>query len=142
MVDRERVSNGHLHVVDDPEATGCAVADHGPLVVVTLTGEIDLAVVGRLDHAIGSVDLGPVSTLEVDMTGVTFADSSTLAWLLRLCERAEAATTTLVVVISAGPVQRLLEITGMDRRLTTVIDAPGRTLRNAPGGLDGTSGAP
>jgi anti-anti-sigma factor len=142
MVDREREMHGHLHVVDDRESPGCAVVDYGSLVVCALTGEIDLAVVGCLEEAVAGIDLDCVSTLEVDLTEVTFADSSALAWLLRLHERATADATALVVVVRDGPVRRLLDVTGTDQRLTIVLDGPARLTARRPGKVDEPPAAP
>jgi hypothetical protein len=62
--------------------------------------------------------------------------------LLRLHERAVSEATTVVVVVSDGPVRRLLDITGMDRRLTIVLDGPVRQLVRRPGEVDDPSGQP
>ena len=61
-----------------------------------------------------------------DLTGVTFADSSTLGWLVGVDARLRVTNGRLVVVAPDGPVLDLLRLTGMDRRLTLVHDAPMR----------------
>jgi len=76
---------------------------------------------------VDGLDLAQITTFELDLTAVTFADSSVLAWMLALRRQAEAAATALVVLVTPdGPCARLLEITGLDRRLFTVTNQPCR----------------
>jgi anti-anti-sigma factor len=61
-----------------------------------------------------------VETVVVDLTGVVFADSTTLAWLVAAEARMRSAGGRLVAVAGPGPVLDLLHLTGLDRQLTLV----------------------
>jgi len=100
------------------------VRGHGPLAVVAIKGEVDLAVAGRLEQSLRDLELDGVQTVEFDLTGVTFASSTALALLLRAHERIESAGAMMVVVIADGPVRRLFELTQLDRLLNVVRDVP------------------
>jgi anti-anti-sigma factor len=63
-----------------------------------------------------------VHTLVIDMTAVTFADSTTVTWLLCTARRVDLAGGRLLTVVAPGPVRSLLELTGLDQRLTLVPD--------------------
>ena len=94
---------------------------------IELVGELDLAARPTLASAAESaLNSGGVQTVVADLTGVTFADSSTLGWLVGVDARMKVTDGRLVVVAPEGPVLDLLRITGIDRRLTLVHDAPMR----------------
>jgi anti-sigma B factor antagonist len=102
----------------------CAVHRRGASSEIELEGELDLAARRTLQDAVGTaLEPGPVDTLVIDMTDVTFADSTTITWLLTSAQRMEAGGGRLVVVVASGPVRDLLALTGLDQRLTLVPDA-------------------
>jgi anti-sigma B factor antagonist len=104
-------------------AFGCTVHRRGPTSAIELTGELDLAAKPTLDAAMDTaVEPGPVEMVVVDLTRVVFADSTTLAWLTAAEARMRAAGGRLVAVAGKGPVRDLLQLTGLDRRLTLVDD--------------------
>jgi anti-sigma B factor antagonist len=106
---------------------GCTVHRRGMTSAIELEGELDLAARPTLEEAIvTAVEPGPVETVVVDMTGVVFADSTTLAWLVAVEARMQAAGGRLIAVAPPGPVLDLLHLTGLDRRLTLVDNAPMR----------------
>lgn len=106
---------------------GCSVRRQGHTSTIELVGELDLAARPALAAATDrALNEGSVETLVADLTGVTFADSSTLGWLVGVDARLKVTNGRLVVVAPEGPVLDLLRITGMDRRLTLVPDAPMR----------------
>ena len=101
----------------------CAVQRRGRTAEVMLEGELDLAAKDVLDQAlIVAFEAGPVETLIVDLTRVTFADSTTMTWLVQADTRATAAGGRLVAVAGPGPVRAILHMTGVDERLTLVPD--------------------
>jgi anti-anti-sigma factor len=117
--------SGH-HFVDDAPF-GCTVHRHGSTSSIELAGELDLATKPTLEAAMDTaVEPGPVETVIVDFTGVRFADSTTLAWLVAAEARMRATGGRLVAVASPGPVLDLLHLTGLDRRLTLVDSGPMR----------------
>jgi anti-sigma B factor antagonist len=101
------------------------VRRQGRTSTIELVGELDVAARPALALASdAALDSGSVETVVADLAGVTFADSSTLGWLVGLDARMKVNGGRLVVFAPEGPVLDLLRITGMDRRLTLVADAP------------------
>jgi anti-anti-sigma factor len=70
--------------------------------LIELGGELDLAAKPTLDEAIVTALVpGPVERLVVDFSHVTFADSTTVTWLLHADSRFQASGGQLIAV--AGP---------------------------------------
>jgi anti-sigma B factor antagonist len=102
----------------------CTVHRSGGTSEIALAGELDLATRSTLDEATATaLHPGPVETLVIDFTGVTFADSTTVTWLLRTDRRVQAGGGRLVAVAAPGPVRELLRMTGVDEYLTVVAHA-------------------
>jgi anti-anti-sigma factor len=96
-------------------AYSCELRRHDRVSEIALAGELDLAARGRLDTALrAALDFGPTDTLVVDMTAVTFADSSTLHWLTEVKRHCDAAGARLAVATGQGPVRDLLAIAGIE----------------------------
>jgi anti-anti-sigma factor len=101
----------------------CAVHRRGKTSEIVLEGELDLAAKPVLDEAIvAALEPGPVETVIVDLTRVTFADSTTMTWLVQADTRTKAAGGRLVAVAGPGPVREVLHMTGIDERVTLVAD--------------------
>jgi anti-anti-sigma factor len=104
---------------------GCTVHRRGLTSTIELHGELDLAARPTLAEALDTaLEPGPVETVLIDLTGVSFADSTTLAWLVGADGRVRADAGRVVVVAPPGPVLDLLHLTGLDRRFT-LVDAGG-----------------
>jgi anti-sigma B factor antagonist len=88
----------------------------GDGLVVEVTGEVDIATAPRLREAL---EQRPAAggRLVVDLTGVTFMDSSGLGILLNLQRDVGDAGGRLAVVCPPGPARLLLEVTGLDSEL-------------------------
>lgn len=85
--------------------------------VLVAAGEIDLASAPQLEADLGScLTAGPVI---VDLTGVSFMDSTGLRVLLAAHEQAAESDRALKLVVTDGPVSKLLSITGVDAHLHT-----------------------
>ncbi len=83
----------------------------GPTLVID--GEIDLAVKGELDAQLAAlVAVAHGSTL-VDLSGVTFMDSTGTHALLETAAAARAAGAPLVLVAVSAPCRRVLELSGV-----------------------------
>jgi len=80
--------------------------------VLVVTGEIDLAVVPAFRSALHQLIADAHSPAYVDLTGVTFFDSSGIKTLLDAQARADEAHVRLVISPSR-PVLRTLEILGL-----------------------------
>jgi anti-anti-sigma factor len=101
----------------------CAVHRRGKTSEIVLEGELDLAARSVLDEAVvTALEPGPVETVIVDLTRVTFADSTTMTWLVRADTRTNASGGRLIAVASPGPVRDVLHMTGIDERVTLVAD--------------------
>jgi anti-anti-sigma factor len=101
----------------------CAVHRRGKTSEIVLEGELDLAAKPTLDDAIRTaLEPGRVDTVIVDLTRVTFADSTTMTWLVQADTRTNVAGGRLVAVARPGPVREVLRMTGIDGRLTLVAD--------------------
>jgi anti-anti-sigma factor len=99
----------------------CTVHRNGHSSEIELGGELDLAARPTLDEATTTaLQPGPVDTLVVDFAEVTFADSTTVTWLLRTNRRVQASGGRLVAVAGPGHVRDLLRMTGVDEHVTVV----------------------
>ena len=96
----------------------------GNVEIVSVTGELDLASVPELRAALETTAerSGPVV---VDVSEVTFIDSTALATLLRSSDELTSSGVRVVVACPAGPVRRLLTMTSLDDRLNLAPDRPG-----------------
>jgi stage II sporulation protein AA (anti-sigma F factor antagonist) len=100
------------------------LALHGRCAELRLAGELDLASVGALERVAARLDIAERDTVVVDLFAATFADASFIAWLVDLSRRVDARSADLVVLLRAGSVRDLLELTGVGRMLT-VVEAAG-----------------
>lgn len=104
-------------------------ADQGPVgvdavagwVVVTVRGEVDLAMEPALVAAQDEVATRDEPHLYVDLTGVDFLDSSGVAALAGLQRHAQQRRGHFVLSAAAPMVQRVLDLTG----LAAAADDPG-----------------
>lgn len=107
---------------------GCIVHRLGGTAEIVLEGELDLVAKPALDEALAAaLEPGPVDRVVVDFTAVTFADSTTLTWLVHSDAATRAAGGELIALAGPGPVRDVLELTGIDKRVTMV--ARGGMLR-------------
>jgi len=82
--------------------------------VVKISGELDIRTCDQLEHDAGDLaDRG--GRLVLDLSELTFCDSTGLAGLVRLHKRAEAAGGTLVLRAPVPRVHHLLSLTGLTR---------------------------
>jgi len=82
-------------------------------IILTVTGELDSATAVHLDSAIQDVDQS-VTGLEVDLTEVSFIDSSGLRSLVMARQTAEESGRRFSISGSSKAVDRLLELTGLE----------------------------
>ena len=96
--------------------------EQGETLVVSLAGEFDLASAQLVDEELARAQESyPVVIL--DLSRVTFMDSTGLHVVLRVDERMHEAGSTLRVVAGSPQVQRLFELTGATTRLELVADS-------------------
>jgi anti-anti-sigma factor len=88
------------------------------VVVLTLDGEFDLAAAPALREQFAAARAAGARGVVIDMTDVTFVDSSILRELLRAESALHADGTPLVLAALRAPVARLLELTRTTGLLT------------------------
>jgi anti-sigma B factor antagonist len=83
--------------------------------VVSLSGEVDIFTAPRFKEClVGLLDSG-VRRLVVDLSGVTFIDSTALGVLIGGVRRVHGIDGTMTIVVATRPVERVLSVTGLDR---------------------------
>ena len=106
----------HLHVVPDRPASprfGFVVHAQDDVLTVTPTGELDLDTVPVLEAAMGyQRELG-FGALVVDLSDLTFIDSSGVHLLLRWAHGAAEGQHDFRVIPGTERVQRVLAVTGV-----------------------------
>jgi anti-sigma B factor antagonist len=99
-----------------PELTGVEVAHAGASEVWAVGGEIDIATRSRLQAVLEAVPRSD-APLVVDLTEVTFMDSTGLSALLAIDRAARGSGRRLAIVCPEGPVRLLLAVTGVEEEL-------------------------
>lgn len=81
--------------------------------LVTATGEIDMASSAELEEALAAA---PNEVVIADLCDVGFIDSSGLRSLLAARDKLEEAGGRLILVFGDGPVERIIDLTGLADR--------------------------
>jgi anti-sigma B factor antagonist len=89
----------------------------GGRAVLTAVGEIDISSAADLQRALETARDGGAAEIWLDLTGTTFMDCNGLRALLALHTSLRDANRRSVVICPAGPVLRLLVLTGADHEL-------------------------
>jgi anti-anti-sigma factor len=97
--------------------------DRNGLVHVALVGELDLSSVAKVQEELRKVEASAPPTLVVDLSKLTFLDSTGLRCIVTADERARDEGRRIVIVRGPDPVQRVFSITRLDDRLEMVDDA-------------------
>lgn len=110
----------------------------GTICLVRVHGEIDLSNAQEVSSAIGSAMGQEARWLVVDLSDITYLDSSGVALLLRLAERLQARRRQLQLVVPRGsPVRRVLVFTGLPRVIPVEARLEEALARCGPGSPDG-----
>jgi anti-anti-sigma factor len=94
----------------------CETAQEGDRIVVSMQGEIDLAVAPALQRDLLALVDRPAAKITVDLGGVTFLDSSGLGALYRARQAADARGIPLRLESVPDHVMRVLDVTAMTPR--------------------------
>jgi anti-anti-sigma factor len=97
--------------------------DSGGQVTVSLTGELDLSSVGKVHDELRRVEAEGPALLVLDLSNLTFLDSTGLRAVVTADERARENGRRFVVVRGPDAVQRVFSITRLEERLEMVDDA-------------------
>lgn len=112
-MDGQRGGPGGLHISVEQPSAG--------LVVVSPAGELDLSNGDAFSEAIAGARAKGAPALVLDLTGLTFMDSSGLRILLDAWNESQLADRRLTLVVPKdGLVRRVLEISGCDGVLPIV----------------------
>jgi anti-sigma B factor antagonist len=88
---------------------------------LTVTGEIDLATATRLEAELDAVIAEAHSPADVDLSGVTFIDSSGLHALIRAQKHVTGTEVRLVLVNPSRACRQVLEVTNTTELFDIVI---------------------
>ena len=92
------------------------------LATIMVSGELDLATVPQLSAAVA--EHGDASLLVLDLTAVTFIDSTGVRVLIEADRACARSGSRLVVLAGDGPVRRMLGLCELDGRLALVTEHP------------------
>jgi anti-sigma B factor antagonist len=96
--------------------------DRDGLVHVALVGELDLSTVAKVQEELRKVEAASPATLVVDLSKLSFLDSTGLRCIVTADERARAEGRRIVIVRGPDAVQRVFAITRLEERLEMVDD--------------------
>jgi anti-anti-sigma factor len=89
------------------------------LLWVTLEGDLDLEAARRLERELDRIDLGETD-VRVDLSGLSFIDSTGLSVLLGLASRAQEAGRRIALVRPTPAISRLLHLVDVAQRFDIV----------------------
>ena len=101
----------------------CGITLWGDAVVVSLSGELDIASAPEFEQAIAEATAEPGAELVLDLRELTFMDSTGLRALAQTNARAGEAGFALSIVRGPRQIERVLEISGL-AELLPLVDAP------------------
>jgi anti-anti-sigma factor len=99
---------------------------HDHTVTVRLGGEFDLSGIRDFRRALMDARAPDVTTVFIDLRGLSFMGASGLRALLELYNRSARDGFELFVIKGGPLIQRVFEMTGMDARLALLDDEPPR----------------
>ena len=94
----------------------CRITSIGDLPTLQVTGELDLASVGRFrDAALRLVASSPSTTVAIDLDGVSVIDDTGLGVLLGAAARAREGGGDVVLICTTERLLRWFELSGLSR---------------------------
>lgn len=96
------------------------VQKKGAVQLVRLSGEFDMTNERRFDQVIREHPLDGITKVVVDLSDVTFIDSTGLRSILRYWKHVRGRGFEMAIVPGSPQVQRVLSTTGVDKVLPTV----------------------
>jgi anti-anti-sigma factor len=95
---------------------------HDGLAHVVLTGELDLSTIDKVEQELTRVEGDRPDVVALDLSRLTFLDSSGLRVIVSADKRARRENRRFVVVRGPDTVQRVFSITRLDQQLELVDD--------------------
>jgi anti-sigma B factor antagonist len=89
----------------------------GDVHTIRPAGELDLANAAELQRELERVEASDVESIVLDLSGLTFMDSTGVQLLLSAHARSRADADRLVLLRGPVAVQRVLKLSGVDARL-------------------------
>jgi len=90
----------------------------GATLTVRFAGALDIAVLTECVTGLAEPLSGPETTVEFDVSELTFADSSALRFLLDTKQTCEATGKRFLLVGESRALSRLLEVSGLTEQFT------------------------
>jgi anti-sigma B factor antagonist len=81
---------------------------------VILAGEFDLSTASDLRECLVRPEVLEAKRVQIDLTEVTFLDSSSIGLLIATCKRVRTAGAGFGVTCGSGPALRVLQISGLE----------------------------
>jgi len=83
--------------------------------VIVLSGEVDIYTAPQFKECLLELLDSGVKRLVVDLSQITFIDSTALGVLIGGVRRVHSSGGAMTIVVTTRPVERVLSITGLDR---------------------------
>jgi stage II sporulation protein AA (anti-sigma F factor antagonist) len=99
-------------VPDDSSTFRCSVSRHGDAVVLAVQDELDLLTVPEFGRTLTAVQAAATGPVVLDLTGVTFLDSSGINAIVLAGRAPEDASPRLRVVATGPTVLRTIQLAG------------------------------
>jgi anti-sigma B factor antagonist len=84
---------------------------------ITLSGELDLATVPRLQDELERVEASDARSIIVDLSGLSFIDSAGIRLIITAEERSRVDSNRLVLLKAPASVQRVFQLTALEDQL-------------------------
>ena len=108
-----------------PEHFEMTLETHGDTAFVRLGGEFDMACEECFEAALQQLVEQQSDTIVIDLSKLRFMDSSGISMLLAAHQRSQRAGFRIGIVPGRGEVERVFELTGVDRVLPMLGDEEG-----------------
>jgi anti-anti-sigma factor len=89
----------------------------GDVHTICLSGELDLATADGVARELARVEASDARSIVLDLTGLTFMDSTGVRLMLSASARSRADANRLTMLRGGAAVQRVLELCGVDHLL-------------------------
>ena len=131
---RHRTGSARAVEVAGPQPFAVEVQRQGAVAIVQPHGELDLVTVETVRDALKGIE--SADRLVFDLRGLSFMDSTGLQLLVALYQRAQRDGVKLTLVAPAAPVDRAIQLCGLDKTLPFVAigdAAPGESTSGPRG---------